>query len=87
MHDTETIGEILGRLVTAEGQEFLAATEQSYRRGYQHGYEAALDDLQKMLATGVDPQMILRRMVTHAEGSVMDWRRGAVDGIPPRMTP
>lgn len=83
----ESIGDVLKRVATPEGQQAARDQERSFRRGYVDGYEAALDDLQAMIRAGVEPKMILSRMVTHSERDIAEWRRGVTrdNERPPRL--
>lgn len=58
--------------------------EVNFRRGYVEGYEAALDDLLRMIDSGTEPKLMYRVMNTHFENDIAAWRRRArADAAPP----
>lgn len=87
MFESESIDDVIKRLATDEGQQAVMDQERSFRRGFHHGYEAAINDFEAMLREQVATRLILLRMVTHSEGDVMDWRRRIDQGheSPPRL--
>lgn len=54
--------------------------ERTFRRGYHHGYEAALTNLSALLKEGRTPAEAVRLLGAHVDGVVLPWRSRARDG-------
>lgn len=60
--------EVMADYASPEGQRLLDRVEQSYRRGYAHGYHAALDEIESLIRRGYS-----------ADGAVRTVSRGATE--------